>query len=138
MKECKRLGKIPVSMSIDTWAVDYVLLDDNDKRIGDVYGYRDERTDGMDKEVYRLIEEGILYTRTGVQKQKFNTIYQLMADKLKRPEQLEKAKTFIMLPDYFSLCLQESKHQNTQMQLQHSWLIQKQSSGIMNLLICLE
>jgi rhamnulokinase len=105
MKECKRLGKIPVSMSIDTWAVDYVLLDDNDKRIGDVYGYRDERTDGMDKEVYRLIEEGILYTRTGIQKQKFNTIYQLMADKLKRPEQLEKAKTFIMLPDYFQFML---------------------------------
>ena len=110
MKECKRLGKIPVSMSIDTWAVDYVLLDDNDKRIGDVYGYRDERTDGMDKEVYRLIEEGILYTRTGVQKQKFNTIYQLMADKLKRPEQLEKAKTFIMLPDYFQFMLKFHKH----------------------------
>ena len=105
MKECKRLGKIPVSMSIDTWAVDYVLLDDNDKRIGDVYGYRDERTDGMDKEVYRLIEEGILYTRTGIQKQKFNTIYQHMADKFKRPEQLEKAKTFIMLPDYFQFML---------------------------------
>ena len=109
MKQCKKLGKIPVSMSIDTWAVDYVLLDENDKRIGDVYGYRDERTDEMDKEVYRLIKEDILYTRTGIQKQKFNTIYQLMADKLKRPEQLKKAKTFIMLPDYFQFMLTEVK-----------------------------
>lgn len=44
-------------MSIDTWAVDYVLLDDNDKCIGNVYGYRDERTDGMDEEVYKVISK---------------------------------------------------------------------------------
>ena len=61
MKKCKELGKIPVSMSIDTWAVDYVLLDDNDKCIGNVYGYRDERTDGMDEEVYKVIS-CLLYT----------------------------------------------------------------------------
>ena len=68
MKKCKELGKIPVSMSIDTWAVDYVLLDDNDKCIGNVYGYRDERTDGMDEEVYKVISEKELYKRTGIQK----------------------------------------------------------------------
>ena len=101
MKKCKELGKIPVSMSIDTWAVDYVLLDDNDKCIGNVYGYRDERTDGMDEEVYKVISEKELYKRTGIQKQKFNTIYQLMSDKFIRPEQLKEANTFIMLPDYF-------------------------------------
>lgn len=38
MKQCKKIGKIPVSMSIDTWAVDYVLLDENDEVIGDTYG----------------------------------------------------------------------------------------------------
>ena len=105
MKKCKELGKIPVSMSIDTWAVDYVLLDDNDKCIGNVYGYRDERTDGMDEEVYKVISEKELYKRTGIQKQKFNTIYQLMSDKFIRPEQLKEAKTFIMLPDYFQFLL---------------------------------
>ena len=105
MKKCKELGKIPVSMSIDTWAVDYVLLDDNDKCIGNVYGYRDERTDGMDEEVYKVISEKELYKRTGIQKQKFNTIYQLMSDKFIRPEQLKDAKTFIMLPDYFQFLL---------------------------------
>lgn len=92
-------------MSIDTWAVDYVLLDDNDKCIGNVYGYRDERTDGMDEEVYKVISEKELYKRTGIQKQKFNTIYQLMSDKFIRPEQLKEAKTFIMLPDYFQFLL---------------------------------
>ena len=105
MKKCKELGKIPVSMSIDTWAVDYVLLDDNDKCIGNVYGYRDERTDGMDEEVYKVISEKELYKRTGIQKQKFNTIYQLMSDKFIRPEQLKEAKTFIMLLDYFQFLL---------------------------------
>ena len=45
-------------------AVDYVLLDDNDKCIGNVYGYRDERTDGMDEEVYKVISEKELYSRT--------------------------------------------------------------------------
>ena len=105
MKKCKELGKIPVSMSIDTWAVDYVLLDDNDKCIGNVYGYRDERTDGMDEEVYKVISEKELYKRTGIQKQKFNTIYQLMSDKFIRPEQLKEANTFIMLPDYFQFIL---------------------------------
>mgnify|MGYP000012376174 CR=1 FL=1 len=55
MKECKRLGKIPVSMSIDTWAVDYVLLDDNDKRIGDVYGYRDELKPSLSPEPLLLL-----------------------------------------------------------------------------------
>lgn len=105
MKECAKLGKIPESMSVDTWAVDYVLLDENDRVLGDTYGYRDERTTGCDTEVYRLISEKELYARTGIQKQMFNTVYQLMADKFRRPEILRRAKTFLMLPDYFQFRL---------------------------------
>ena len=48
MKKCKEAGKIPVSMGIDTWAVDYVLLDKEDRMIGNAVGYRDSRTVGMD------------------------------------------------------------------------------------------
>ena len=81
MEKCREQGKIPVSMSIDTWAVDYVLLDKQDQVLGDTYGYRDGRTLGMDKEVYRILPEERLYERTGIQKQVFNTIYQLMADR---------------------------------------------------------
>lgn len=105
MKECAKAGKIPESMSIDTWAVDYVLLDEQDQVIGDTYGYRDGRTKGCDKEVYKIIGENQLYARTGIQKQIFNTIYQLMADRLKRPDVLDRAKTFLMLPDYFQFLL---------------------------------
>lgn len=105
MKRCGEINKIPVSVSIDTWAVDYVLLDEQDQVIGDVYAYRDSRTDGMDKEVYRYVSQERLYEMTGIQKQPFNTIYQLMADREKRPGELEKAKTFLMLPDYFQFLL---------------------------------
>ena len=105
MKRCRQLNKIPVSMSIDTWAVDYVLLDAQDRVLGDTYGYRDSRTAGMDAQVYQLIPEEELYRRTGIQKQLFNTVYQLMAVRQQTPELLERAKTFLMLPDYFQFLL---------------------------------
>ena len=57
MKKCKELGKIPVSMAIDTWAVDYVLLDAQDRILGETYGYRDHRTDGMDAETAKILQE---------------------------------------------------------------------------------
>lgn len=109
MKICKEQNKIPVSMSIDTWAVDYVLLDENNNLLGDTWAYRDSRTAGMDKEVYYLISEEALYQRTGIQKQMFNTIYQLMAVKKQEPELLNRAKVFLMLPDYFQFLLTGSQ-----------------------------
>ena len=57
MKKCKEAGKIPVSMGIDTWAVDFVLLDKKNKMLGDAVGYRDSRTAGMDEKVYEIIPE---------------------------------------------------------------------------------
>ena len=106
---CRRMGKLPVTMSIDTWAVDYVLLNQKDQVLGDTYGYRDSRTLGMDGAVYRILPEEELYGRTGIQKQMFNTIYQLMAVKNQTPKLLEKAKTFLMLPDYFQFLLTGNK-----------------------------
>lgn len=105
MKKCAEAGKIPVSIGIDTWGVDFVLLDAEGKRIGNAVAYRDGRTKGMDQEVYKKIPEDELYARTGIQKAIFNTIYQLMALKVKKPEQLEKAETMLMMPDYFHYLL---------------------------------
>ena len=105
MKKCKEQGKIPVSIGVDTWGVDFVLLDEKDQVLGNTVGYRDHRTDGMDEEVYKIIPEDELYARTGIQKAIFNTIYQLMAVKKKHPEYLEKARTFLMTPDYFHYLL---------------------------------
>ncbi len=111
MKKCKELDKIPVSIGVDTWGVDFVLLDKEDRKIGEAVGYRDSRTDGMDKEVFSVIPEEELYKRTGIQKAIYNTIYQLMALKKQHPEQLEKAETMLMMPDYFHYLLSGKKVQ---------------------------
>ena len=105
LKRCGELGKIPSSMGIDTWGVDYVLLDDRDQVLGKTYGYRDKRTSGMPEKVYGLIPQKELYARTGIQKQNFNTIYQLMAVKQQEPELLEKAAGMLLMPDYLNFLL---------------------------------
>lgn len=109
LKKCKELGKIPASMGIDTWGVDYVLLDKDDKILGDTVGYRDSRTTGMDEKVYEKISLEDLYKRTGIQKQIFNTVYQLMAVKETHPEYLEQAEAILMMPDYFHFLLTDVK-----------------------------
>lgn len=105
MKKCAELGKIPVSMGIDTWAVDFVLVDEQGERLGEAVGYRDARTEGMDDEVYRTIPEEELYARTGIQKQLFNTVYQLMAVKKQYPDDLERADALLLMPDYLHYLL---------------------------------
>lgn len=105
LKKCKELGKIPTSMAIDTWGVDYVLLDKENHILGDTVGYRDSRTNGMDEKVYETISLEDLYKRTGIQKAIFNTVYQLMAVKQTHPEYLEKAEAMLMIPDYFHFLL---------------------------------
>jgi len=105
MKKCNLIGKIPVSVGIDTWAVDFVLMDDKNNIIGNTIAYRDLRTNNMDTEVDKYISEEKLYNRTGIQKQIFNTIYQLMALKVNNIEQLEKADSLLMIPDYFNFLL---------------------------------
>lgn len=105
MKKCREAGKIPVSVGVDTWGVDFVLLDKEGQRIGDAVAYRDRRTEGMDREVYRIIGEEELYGRTGIQKQSFNTIYQLMALQKQHGQQLERAEALLMIPDYFHYLL---------------------------------
>ena len=109
LKKCKEIGKIPVSMGVDTWGVDFVLLDKDDKVLGNTVGYRDHRTEGMDEEVYKTISLKDLYARTGIQKAIYNTVYQLMAVKKKHPEYLEQAETLLHVPDYFHFLLTGEK-----------------------------
>lgn len=105
MKKCAEEGKIPESVGIDTWAVDFALLDKEGRLLGPVMAYRDGRTAGMDTEVYKKVPEKLLFERTGIQKQIFNTIYQLMAVKKAQPEILKQAAAFLMVPDYFHYLL---------------------------------
>ncbi len=105
IKACVEKGMSPDYIGIDTWGVDFVLLDKAGKMIGDAVGYRDKRTDGMDTELYKIVPENELYARTGIQKAIFNTVYQLQYLKTNCPEQLERAETLLMMPDYLSYLL---------------------------------
>ncbi len=109
IKKCKEIGKIPKSIGIDTWAVDFILLDENENILGNTVAYRDDRTEGIMEEVFKVIPQDMLYLYTGIQFQRFNTIYQLIAIKKKNPEYLKKAKTFLMVPDYFNFLLTGKK-----------------------------
>lgn len=101
--KCKEIGKIPCAVAIDTWGVDYVLLDENKKEIKPCYCYRDSRTNAVVDEVESLVSPARLYAKTGIQKQNFNTIYQLYADK--KNGKLLNAKYFLMMPEYLSFKL---------------------------------
>ncbi|MDE7330165.1 MAG: rhamnulokinase, partial [Clostridia bacterium] len=108
-KAAKAVGKIPSFIGIDTWAVDYALLDKNDALIEEVFAYRDNRTEKAVKRVHRIISFNELYKRTGIQFQPFNTVYQLYADK--KSGKLSKAKSMLMLPDYLNFLLTGVKKQ---------------------------
>lgn len=111
MKACRKAGKIPSFMGIDTWGVDFVLLDKDDRLIGSAVAYRDSRTQGMDALVAQKIPPEKLYGITGIQKQIFNTIYQLAALRESRPEELSRAESLLMIPDYFHFLLTGVKKQ---------------------------
>ena len=96
IRRCAELGKPPISVGIDTWGVDFVLLDKNGDMQSDAVAYRDSRTNGMDEEVYKHMAEQELYRRTGIAKQPFNTIFQLMAVK----DLISLASMLLFVPDY--------------------------------------
>ena len=109
LAKCKEAGFAPKTVGIDTWAVDFVLLDENDQMLGDAVAYRDERTNGMYAVADAIMAHDAVYRRTGIQRQPFNTIYQLLALKREHPEQLAAAKTFLMIPDYLAFLLTGTK-----------------------------
>lgn len=85
------------SLSIDTWGVDYVLLD-GERELTPCYAYRDGRTEKVIPAVHELIPFDELYRKTGIQFQPFNTIYQLYADKM--AGRLDAATDFLLIPEY--------------------------------------
>ena len=110
LKKAKELGKVPYSIGIDTWGVDYALLDENDEAIGGTYCYRDSRTEATIPEVHAVLPFAELYAKTGIQFATFNTVYQLLDDL--KTGRMAKAKSFLMLPDYFHFRLTGVKKQD--------------------------
>ena len=109
LAKCKDAGYAPKTVGIDTWAVDFVLLDEHDNVLGDAVAYRDERTNGMYAVADAIMAPDAVYRRTGIQRQPFNTIYQLLALQREHPEQIEAAETFLMIPDYLAFLLTGTK-----------------------------
>ena len=104
--KCVNLGHKDIdSIGIDTWGVDYGLLDEKGNLLGNPYHYRDTRTDGMMEEVFKIIPKEELYQKTGIQFMKFNTIFQLYSTKLNNPSILEQAKTLLFIPDLLNYFL---------------------------------
>lgn len=101
-------GKTPDFVGIDTWAVDYVLLDGHNNPTK-AYCYRDKRGGEVKDKAHVVMPFSELYSRTGIQYQPFNTIYQLFDDKLSG--RLAGAESFLMLPDYFNFRLTGVKKQ---------------------------
>ncbi len=99
LKKAKEVGKIPYSVGIDTWGVDYALIGEDGKAIGSVYCYRDGRTDETIPQVHAVVPFEKLYEKTGIQFATFNTVYQLLHDK--QTGKQDKAIKMLMLPDYF-------------------------------------
>ena len=103
LKVCKNINKIPCSVGIDTWGVDYALIDKYGQVIDGVYSYRDDRTLKTLPLVHEIISEKDIYVRTGIQKQSYNTIYQLYDDKLTK--KMDKATNLLLMPDFINYLL---------------------------------
>ena len=98
--ECKKIGKLPETVAIDTWGVDYVLIDKDGKEILPAVAYRDSRTDGVPEQIDEMISRYDLFSRNGIQALNFNTLYQLFCDK--RTGKLDNAAHLLMMPDYLA------------------------------------
>ncbi|WP_270735941.1 rhamnulokinase [Leclercia adecarboxylata] len=90
------------SIGIDTWGVDYVLLDSNGNRVGLPVSYRDSRTDGVMAHALAQLGKAEIYGRSGIQFLPFNTLYQLRALVEQQPELVANVAHALLIPDYFS------------------------------------
>ncbi len=93
------------SIGIDTWGVDYALLDKNGRMLSNPVHYRDTRTEGIVPYVGRFFTQKELYGVTGIQCMNFNTIFQLAADLRDDPEMVERAERMLNIPDLLNYFL---------------------------------
>ncbi|MDB6023769.1 MAG: rhaB, partial [Pedosphaera sp.] len=98
-------GKRIVSVGVDTWGVDFVLLSKNSEMLGQPYHYRDHRTCGIMDEAFSRVPRAGIFAETGLQFMQLNTLYQLLALQKHAPEILAAADRLLMMPDYFHWCL---------------------------------
>ncbi len=107
----RKYGDRILSVGVDTWGVDYALLDEHGRLLGDPYQYRDSRTDGAEAAIAKLVSQETIYRETGIQFMFFNTLNQLFAEKQACPMRLEAAADLLFLPDLLSYWLSGVKVQ---------------------------
>ncbi len=93
------------SIGLDTWGVDFALLDRNHSLLSNPFHYRDERTDGMLEEAFKRMPRAEIFSNTGIQFMQINALYQLLAMSLQASPLLEAAETFVTIPDLFNYWL---------------------------------
>ena len=93
------------SIGLDTWAVDFALLDKSGTLLSNPFHYRDTRTDGMLEEAFRRMSRAEIFANTGIQFMQINTLYQLLAMSTKKSPLFDVAKTFVTIPDLFNYWL---------------------------------
>lgn len=99
-KAVEQFGYRYEGISIDTWGVDYVLLDDENRLLGYPYHYRDSRTDAMMEKAFTLLPREQLYEHTGIQFVQFNTLFQLLAEQERQVNFLDIAEHFLPIPNF--------------------------------------
>lgn len=98
-----------VSIGVDTWGVDYALLDANGNLLSQPFNYRDSRTDGMMEKTFEIVPKETIFEKTGLQFMQINTLFQLMSEVLDGGERLAKAETLLMMADLFNYWLSGRK-----------------------------
>lgn len=106
--KAKQYGEID-SIGIDTWGVDFGLIDEKGYLLENPVHYRDERNVGMIDEARKHMSRTEMYDRTGIQFMEFNTLFQLLSLRLNRPELLERADKLLFMPDLFAYMLTDKK-----------------------------
>lgn len=106
--KAKQYGKIE-SIGIDTWGVDFGLIDEKGYLLENPVHYRDERNVGMIEEAQKYMSKDEMYDRTGIQFMEFNTLFQLLSLKKNRPEMLERADKLLFMPDLLTYMLTGEK-----------------------------
>ncbi len=111
LRKARQVTGMLDSIGVDTWGVDYGLVDAGGFPLGNPFQYRDHRTDGVMEQVFARVPREVLYQRTGIQLQPFNTLFQLYAHERLQPGELAHAQRLLLIPD-----------------LLHSWLCGSQTS----------
>jgi rhamnulokinase len=96
-----KFGNNLVSVGVDTWGVDFVLLGRGDTLLANPVCYRDARTDGIMEKAFEIVSRNDIFRQSGLQFMQFNTLYQLLAMKRNHSPLLEIAESFLMMPDLF-------------------------------------